>query len=292
MKKTTTSQRLKEIMKEKGLKQVDILELAKPYCEKYNIKLNKNDLSQYVSGKVEPGQYKLSILGLALHVSEAWLMGYDVPKLPSINFDNSIDSSKPITKESVLDGLEQTKKILSKSVIELEDIAKSNEERIRNEKIHLEKYRALDEHGKRIVDFALEEEYNRCTAIEEEQEEPMIEIRYSLLPASAGTGEFLDDENIEIREFPDTPDARRADIVIPVDGDSMEPVFSDGDELYVRLQPAVEIGEIGIFIVDGKGYVKEYAKDRLISLNPEYDDIYPDEYAEPRCVGKVIGKVE
>ena len=79
MKSENTSIRLKRIMSERGLKQVDILELAKPYCLKYNTKLNKNDLSQYVSGKVEPGQNKLSVLGLALNISEAWLMGYDVP---------------------------------------------------------------------------------------------------------------------------------------------------------------------------------------------------------------------
>ncbi len=67
-------------MSETGLKQVDILDRAKPYCDKYKIKLGKNDLSQYVNGKVEPGQEKLTILGLALNVSEAWLMGYDVPR--------------------------------------------------------------------------------------------------------------------------------------------------------------------------------------------------------------------
>ena len=79
MKAENTAQRLKKIMNERGLKQVDILELAKPYCTKLGTKLNKNDLSQYVSGKVEPGSHKLTILGLALNVSEAWLMGYDVP---------------------------------------------------------------------------------------------------------------------------------------------------------------------------------------------------------------------
>lgn len=79
MKPENTSIRLKRIMNERGLKQVDILELAKPYCIKLGTKLNKNDLSQYVSGKVEPGSHKLTILGLALDVSEAWLMGYDVP---------------------------------------------------------------------------------------------------------------------------------------------------------------------------------------------------------------------
>ena len=79
MKLYTTSDRLKEIMAERHLRQIDILEMAKPFCDKYGVKLAKNDLSQYVSGKVEPGQEKLTILGLALNVSEAWLMGYNVP---------------------------------------------------------------------------------------------------------------------------------------------------------------------------------------------------------------------
>lgn len=77
MKKYTTAQRLKQIMEERNIKQVDILRLAEPFSKKYNIKLNKNDLSQYVNGKVTPGQDKLFILGLALNVSEVWLMGYD-----------------------------------------------------------------------------------------------------------------------------------------------------------------------------------------------------------------------
>ncbi len=78
MKKENTSARLQQLMKERNLKQVDILEAARPYCEKYGVKLGRNDLSQYVSGKVEPGQKKLSILGMTLNVNEAWLMGYDV----------------------------------------------------------------------------------------------------------------------------------------------------------------------------------------------------------------------
>ena len=80
MKISSTSARLKEIMNEKGLKQVDILIKAKPFCEKYGVRLGKNDLSQYINGKFEPGQEKLTILGLALDVNEAWLMGYDVEK--------------------------------------------------------------------------------------------------------------------------------------------------------------------------------------------------------------------
>ena len=92
MKKYSTSDRLKQLMKARNLRQVDILEAAEPYCNKYGVKLEKNALSQYVSGKVEPGQEKLSILGMALGVSEAWLMGFEVPMeryTPTANGDGN-----------------------------------------------------------------------------------------------------------------------------------------------------------------------------------------------------------
>lgn len=79
MKKENTAIRLKKIMKERNLRQVDILNKTLPYCEKYGVKMNKSDISQYCSGKSEPNQDKLFVLGEALNVNEAWLMGYDVP---------------------------------------------------------------------------------------------------------------------------------------------------------------------------------------------------------------------
>lgn len=78
MKKYTTSQRLNQIMKEREIKQVDILELVLPVCKKYGLKMNRSDISQYVSGKVEPNQRKLVALAEALNVSETWLMGYEI----------------------------------------------------------------------------------------------------------------------------------------------------------------------------------------------------------------------
>ena len=91
--KTTTSQRLKEIMESRSLRQIDILKKCEPFCEKYGVKLGRNDLSQYVSGKVIPGQNKLSILAMALNVDETYLMGYDVPprSAPSPAPDPSAD---------------------------------------------------------------------------------------------------------------------------------------------------------------------------------------------------------
>lgn len=94
MKRHTTAERLKTIMRERNLKQADILRLAEPYIAEYDVPLRKNDLSQYVNGKTEPGQFKLTILAQALDVSETWLMGYDVPikgNIQSINESLSND---------------------------------------------------------------------------------------------------------------------------------------------------------------------------------------------------------
>jgi transcriptional regulator with XRE-family HTH domain len=96
MSNENTSTRLKEIMKERNLRQVDLLEMVKPFCEKYNVKINKSDISQYLSGKVKPGQEKLSMLGMALNINETWLMGYDVPKEKQYNIDKTNLSEKEI----------------------------------------------------------------------------------------------------------------------------------------------------------------------------------------------------
>ncbi len=93
MKRETTSQRLKKYMEKYNLKQVDILKKAEPYTLEYEVKLNKNDLSQYVSGKVEPGQDKIFILSKALNVDPAWIMGLDVPmKKPVVKNKKQLNS--------------------------------------------------------------------------------------------------------------------------------------------------------------------------------------------------------
>ncbi len=77
--KKTTAERLKEIMEKRNLKQVDVLKLCEPYAKKFGVKFPKSALSQYLSGRNDPKQYKLTVLALALNVNESWLMGYDVP---------------------------------------------------------------------------------------------------------------------------------------------------------------------------------------------------------------------
>ena len=80
MRKYETSDRLRELMAEKNWKQVDIINNSKQFQEKLGVKLGKSALSQYVNGVQAPDQKKLALLALTFDVSEAWLMGYDVPR--------------------------------------------------------------------------------------------------------------------------------------------------------------------------------------------------------------------
>lgn len=152
----------------------------------------------------------------------------------------------------------------------------------------IKKYRSLDPYGKKAVTSVLDIEFERCTYIPEPNREELIEISINYAPVSAGIGDELEDyEQWEKVSVPLTPESRKADFILVVDGDSMEPKFHNGDYILVRKQPAVDIGQIGIFGVGGKGYIKKYGGDKLISLNKKYTDILLDE--ESRCFGLVIG---
>lgn len=157
------------------------------------------------------------------------------------------------------------------------------------EKNHIKKYRTLDEYGKKAVDDLLDNEYERC---QEEKKIKVIQLPMSELKVSAGVGSWIEDNRYGTIEVVDTPESRKADLVIEISGDSMEPTYHNGDNVLVRLQPSVDIGEIGVFVKDSEGYIKELGKNRLISHNKEYEDIILNEYTNINCVGKVIGIAE
>ena len=118
-------------------------------------------------------------------------------------------------------------------------------------------------------------------------------IRHSLHKVSAGLGEALNDEdNWEDIEVVSTPESEMADFAVTIGGESMSPVFHDGDIVLVKEQPNIEIGQIGIFICDNEGFIKEAGRDRLISHNPEFKDIYPSENTQIECKGLVLGIAE
>ena len=79
-----------------------------------------------------------------------------------------------------------------------------------------------------------------------------------------------------------------ADEIITVTGDSMEPTFHDGDALLVEYTHDLKQGEIGIFIANGEGLVKEYRKNGLYSHNPAYPLLRFSKEDDVRCVGRVL----
>lgn len=71
MAKETCANRIREALKKSGLKQADVARLTG---------IPKSALSQYISGAFEPKQDRIELLARTFGVSEAWLMGYDVPQ--------------------------------------------------------------------------------------------------------------------------------------------------------------------------------------------------------------------
>ena len=156
----------------------------------------------------------------------------------------------------------------------------------------LQKYRALDEHGKEVVDYLIDSEYKRVMVAAKKPKPRMYKIDWFTLPASAGTGNILDSDLAEERLVPESAEAEQADFVISVGGDSMEPTYHDGDKVFVEKCDAVDIGEVGIFVVNGDVYIKELGIKCLISYNEKYKPIRIGENDSVYCCGRVIGIVE
>ena len=116
-------------------------------------------------------------------------------------------------------------------------------------------------------------------------------IKWSLLASSAGTGEFLDDENFEIIEVgEEVPE--EADFGLALNGDSMEPRYHDNQAVWVQQTNSLKSGEIGIFYLDGMTYCKQLKDDKdgvyLVSLNSKYEPIKVTNDSSFRIFGRVL----
>ena len=127
---------------------------------------------------------------------------------------------------------------------------------------------------------------------EESEQAEEFYIDLCSLPASAGSGIQLDEGFTEPMQIKPTSIAKRANYAVRVSGNSMEDTYYDGDIVLVETCPDVAIGEIGIFIVNDQGYIKQRGEDRLISLNPESPDVDIHDGDVVYCRGRVLGKAE
>ena len=110
-------------------------------------------------------------------------------------------------------------------------------------------------------------------------------------PASAGTGQYLNDVRVEQIELPIEVDA---DFVIPIKGDSMEPDYHDGDLVFIQTSVDLNDGVIGVFNYNGEAYIKQLVIDTeqayLHSLNPKYKDMPITPETDFRIIGEVVGR--
>lgn len=152
----------------------------------------------------------------------------------------------------------------------------------------LELFRSLDAHGQRIVRLVFDEELSRLQAAAFRAPERAI-FRISEQPAAAGLGVYLGPDAFRTVSVPHDALSRGARFGVPVSGDSMEPAYHDGDILIVS-DALPEPGDVGVFVMDGMGYVKVCGRGELLSLNPAYAPIPMTEGIRP-C-GKVIGTLD
>ena len=162
------------------------------------------------------------------------------------------------------------------------------------ERQHMENYILLGEHDRAAVDALTETLVSLAdTELRKRCQADFVYIFHNDNVAAAGTLNYLGDDATG-EEEPLRRDyyTERADEIITVDGDSMEPTFRDGDDLLIEHTETLSYGEIGIIIINGEGFVKEYRENGVYSHNAEN---YPFRKFLPgdnvRIVGRVLGKV-
>ena len=125
----------------------------------------------------------------------------------------------------------------------------------------------------------------------------MREIKIYNEKTAAGFGNYLSDNSdtsYETHHFPAKTVPTNADFGVRISGPSMEPKIRDGEIVWVKCQPVVENGEIGVFILEGEAFCKKIHVDhknriiQLISLNKEYPPINVREFDRLTTVGKVL----
>ena len=148
----------------------------------------------------------------------------------------------------------------------------------------------------KVYNFATEqlnEQNDKITNINDyiEEETNWYEVKF-YGSISAGTGLYLDDEQVETINFGADMVPSGTDFCLKVNGDSMEPMFNNGDYVFIKRETDFRNGTIGAVIVNGEAYLKKiYITDnsiRLVSLNKKYKDITVSEDDTLNYVGTVV----
>lgn len=102
-----------------------------------------------------------------------------------------------------------------------------------------------------------------------------LDVKLYNIAVSAGTGSFLDGEDYELLHVPRDTVPAGTDFALRVSGNSMEPVYQNGQIVWVRETETIRPGEVGIFVCDGDSYMKLYEeREPDSSVIEEFTDSY------------------
>ena len=170
-------------------------------------------------------------------------------------------------------------------------------------------YDLADERDRKVVDLMLQKYETQLSKVvplvapKKPKEQPHRKMRRDGFeeldvydqPSAAGFGNYLDVPAYQKQQYPAGIIPAATSFGILISGDSMEPKIHNRSTAFVQAVPAIDHGEIGIFVLNGQSYCKQLIIDRkkrevrLHSLNDRYDDIVIGEHDDLRTIGRVLG---
>lgn len=159
-----------------------------------------------------------------------------------------------------------------------------------SEELFMEDYRQLTP-GHRLAVRTLTGTLLQVQAAEKCRDIQKLMFFERSLAAGIGDPSEFDDDGIPMYVYSDSLTGH-ADCVFTVNGDSMEPDYSDGSMVLVRRisdTGDLEPGDVGAFMIDNELYIKEYQPDGLHSYNPAYPVMRFCEFENVYLIGQVVG---
>lgn len=226
------------------------------------------------------------------------------------NYENAISSPKVELLYKLFDALKCDANYLYQD--EMQALTYANTATPEEFEKLVKTYRDLDPYGQQTVDMVMDREARRSAQVKEAQDRiaqlesqnsAIIELQPHTDPrarltkyyhsASAGGGIFiLGNEASGQIAIPATPENELVDYVIKVPEDPMDPDHHDGDNVMVSQRLEMAYGDVGIFVINGKAYIREYGETELISRNPASPNIKIADHDNIVCMGKVVGRLE
>lgn len=250
IRKKFIADRIKERMLELGFTQ---LELSK------RSGVPQNTLSRYINGISTP---KVEYLN---NIADILCVGIDFFDVPVEQIDPRLDTTSSIVKNEIAQKIDKVVSQLDPEPYQRNVLACAERQ--------LEEQKQAEKRLAEVHDIVVE----------------YVAYNYYDQPVSAGTGQYLNEVQIETIQLPVKVDA---DFVCPIYGDSMEPDYKSGDYVFVKLTVELPSGTVGVFDYEGEAYIKQLIieKDKayLRSFNKNYKDIPINSDSDFRIIGKVV----